>query len=75
MITKISISMPKSLEEFARSRVCHGGYGSISEYLRELIRLDQRFEIAKREPELISSAELLPTIATNRFGPSKGAYR
>ena len=67
--------MPKSLEEFARSRVRFGGYGSISEYLRELIRIDQRFEIAKREPELINSAELLPTLATNRFGPSKDKYR
>ena len=49
MISKISISMPKSLEEYARLRVTHGGYGSISEYFRELVRIDQRFELAKRQ--------------------------
>ena len=43
--------MPKSLEEFARSRVHHGGYGSVSEYFRELVRIDQRYDTAKREPE------------------------
>ena len=67
--------MPKSLEEFARSRVRFGGYSSISEYLRELIRLDQRFEIAKREPETISSSELLPLIATRRISPFQDKYR
>ena len=41
--------MPKSLEEYARSRVTRGGYGSISEYFRELVRIDQRYEIEKRE--------------------------
>lgn len=43
--------MPKSLEEYARSRVARGGYGSISEYFRELMRMDQRFETARRENE------------------------
>lgn len=42
--------MPKSLEDFARSRVRHDGYGSISEYFRELVRIDQRYDTAKREP-------------------------
>jgi Arc/MetJ-type ribon-helix-helix transcriptional regulator len=41
--------MPKSLEEFARWRVRTGGYGSISEYFRELVRVDQRFIVAKQE--------------------------
>ena len=42
--------MPKSLEDFARTRVRHDGYGSISEYFRELVRIDQRYDTAKREP-------------------------
>ena len=50
MIIKLSISMPKSLEDFARSRVRHDGYGSISEYFRELVRIDQRYATAKRKP-------------------------
>jgi Arc/MetJ-type ribon-helix-helix transcriptional regulator len=64
MIAKLSISLPKSLEDYARWRVRNGGYGSISEYFRELVRVDQRFEIAKhekhetiqREPEPLASA-------------------
>ena len=49
MITKLSISMPKSLEEFARWRVRHGGYSSVSDYFRELARADQRLLIEKQE--------------------------
>ena len=49
MIAKLSISLPKSLEDYARLRVRNGGYGSISEYFRELVRLDQRLEIAKHD--------------------------
>jgi putative addiction module CopG family antidote len=64
MITKLSISLPKSLEEYARWRVRNGGYGSVSEYFRELVRVDQRFQIEKleqreavqRKPEVLASA-------------------
>ena len=48
MITKLSISLPQSLETFARSQVRNGGYGSISEYFRELIRIDQRLTEMRR---------------------------
>ena len=48
MITKLSVSLPASLEEFARKRVRDGGYGSISEYFRELIRIDQRLARIER---------------------------
>ena len=51
MIAKLSISLPKSLEEFARWRVRHCGYGSVSEYFRELVRIDQRFELTKHEQQ------------------------
>lgn len=49
MITKLSISMPKSLEEFARWRVRNGGYSSVSDYFRELARADQRSLIERQE--------------------------
>ena len=49
MITKMSITMPKTLEDFTRWRVRNGGYTSISDYLRELVRNDQRFYMAKHE--------------------------
>ena len=48
MITKLSISLPRSLEEYARRRVRTGGYGSISEYFRELIRIDERLSKMER---------------------------
>ena len=69
MISKISISMPTSLEEYARSRVRNGGYGSISEYFRELVRLDQRFDTAKREQPNSSDPRSLASAARHsQFG-------
>ena len=49
MIAKLTISMPKTLEDYARWRVRNGGYASISDYFRELVRTDQRIQIAKHE--------------------------
>lgn len=63
MIIKLSISMPKSLDDFARSRVRQGGYGSISEYFRELVRIDQRYDTAKREPVYDERPEFMPPFA------------
>ncbi len=36
--------MPQTMENYARWRVRTGGYGSVSEYFRELVRIDKRFE-------------------------------
>ncbi len=49
MIARLSISIPKSLEEFARWRVRYGGYSSVSDYFRELARADQRLLLEKQE--------------------------
>ena len=49
--------MPKSLEEFARWRVRTGGYGSISEYFRELVRVDQRFVVARQEQKQLQKQD------------------
>ena len=54
MITKLSISLPQSLEEFARHRVRTGGYGSISEYFRELIRIDERMSKMQRARKVLA---------------------
>ena len=37
----INISMPESMRKFIEQRVGGGNYGSVSEYIRELIRRDQ----------------------------------
>lgn len=37
----MNISLPESLRSFVDRQVSHGGYGTSSEYVRELIRKDQ----------------------------------
>lgn len=37
----MNISLPDSLKSFVDKRVAQGGYASSSEYVRELIRMDQ----------------------------------
>lgn len=61
MITKLSISLPISLEEYARHRVRTGGYGSISEYFRELIRIDERLNKMERARKIQSRDPSAPT--------------
>ena len=37
----MNVSLPDELRSFVDERVDHGGYGSTSEYVRDLIRRDQ----------------------------------
>lgn len=37
----MNVSLPESLKDFVEERVAEGGYGTTSEYVRELIRHDQ----------------------------------
>jgi antitoxin ParD1/3/4 len=37
----MNISLPESLKAFVEERAAQGGYGTTSEYVRELIRTDQ----------------------------------
>ncbi len=73
MIGKLSISLPKSLEDHARARVRSGG--SISEYFRELVRVDQRYEIAKQEQRAAGRAELQPLASAARRDPFSIRHR
>ena len=45
-MTSLNISLPESLKAFVEEKVRKGGYGTASEYVRELIR-----EARKREAE------------------------
>jgi antitoxin ParD1/3/4 len=36
----MTISLPDSLQEFVLAQVAKGGYGSVSEYIGELVRAD-----------------------------------
>ena len=38
----MTVSLPKTLRRFVAERVEQGGFGSVSDYVRELIRRDQR---------------------------------
>ena len=40
-MTTMNISLPEKLKVFVDERVANAGYGTSSEYLRELIRRDQ----------------------------------
>ena len=50
----MNISMPDSLKAFVDERVRSGGYGSHSEYLRELVRRDEQQAAAERLRALIA---------------------
>jgi len=40
----INISLPEQLEQYVKRRVEKGEYGTVSEYFRDLIRMDQKRE-------------------------------
>jgi antitoxin ParD1/3/4 len=46
--TTMNVSLPASMKEFVDERVEHDEYGTASEYIRELIRNDQRLREEKR---------------------------
>ena len=45
--TTLNISLPESMRRFIEEKISSEGYGTISEYVRELIRADQRKEQAR----------------------------
>jgi antitoxin ParD1/3/4 len=40
-MSTMNISLPESLKDFIDEQVSHGGYGTSSEYVRELLRKEQ----------------------------------
>lgn len=38
----INISLPEAMRSYVEERVAKGGYGTLSEYFRELVRLDRK---------------------------------
>ncbi len=41
-MTSLNISLPESMREFVEAQVASGGYGTASEYIRDLIRHEQK---------------------------------
>jgi antitoxin ParD1/3/4 len=49
----MNIALPESLKQFVQARVSEGGYSSVSEYVRELIRADQKHRVEERIDALL----------------------
>ena len=47
----MNVSLPDTMKSFVEERLVNDGYGTISEYIRELIRADQK----KREEEKLET--------------------
>lgn len=44
----MNIALPESMKSFVQERVAEGGYSSASEYVRALIRADQKRRVEER---------------------------
>lgn len=49
----MNIALPESMKLFVQERVTAGGYSSVSEYVRELIRADQKRKVEERIDALL----------------------
>ncbi len=52
-MSAMNISLPESLKGFVDSQIKTGGYSTSSEYIRELIRQDQKRKIEQRLNSLL----------------------
>jgi antitoxin ParD1/3/4 len=49
----MNIALPESMKSFVQGRVSEGGYSSVSEYVRELIRADQKRRVEEQIDALL----------------------
>jgi antitoxin ParD1/3/4 len=49
----VNISLPEPLKEFVDAQIASGRYGSVSEYVRELIREDEKHKAKERLDSLL----------------------
>ncbi len=49
----MNVALPEAMKHFVQERVSEGGYSSISEYIRELIRADQKRKTEERIDALL----------------------
>ena len=52
-MASLNISLPQSLKEYVENQVAEGGYSTPSEYLRELLREDQKRRAEERLEALL----------------------
>ena len=52
-MTNVNVSLPETLKEYVEEQVADGGYGTTSEYMRELIREDRKRKAQERLETLL----------------------
>ncbi|OUL17407.1 addiction module antitoxin [Nostoc sp. T09] len=52
-MSSINISLPESMKVFVEEQVTQGGYGSVSEYLQDLISQDQKRKTQEHIEDLL----------------------
>jgi len=52
-MTTMNISLPESMKEFIDEQVRKDGYGTVSEYLRALVRAEQKRQAEQRLYDLL----------------------
>lgn len=52
-MASLNISLPESLKEYVEAQVSEGGYSTPSEYLRELLRRDQKQRAEEKLEQLL----------------------
>ena len=57
MQSDVNISFPESMRQWVEERVEVGGYGTVSEYIRSLVRDDQRREARERLDRTLVEAQ------------------
>src|SRR5688572_16722003 len=63
----MNIALPDAMKEFVLQRVAEGGFSTASEYVRELIRADQKQKAAERlDSLLLEGLEGKATPLTNK---------
>jgi antitoxin ParD1/3/4 len=53
LMETMNIALPEAMKHFVQERVAAGGYSSVSEYVRELIRADQKRKAEERIDALL----------------------
>jgi antitoxin ParD1/3/4 len=73
MPATMNISLPESLKEFVHLQVTKRGYAGVSDYIRELIRDDQRRAAAQQLREIIAEglASGAPIVADDAYWKRK----
>ncbi len=77
-MSTMNISLPESLKQFVDTQIQERGYGSSSEYVRDLIRRDQVRQAERRLAALIlEGLESGPAIETDEthWGEKREALR